>query len=235
MENSQEKTGRVLEEARAAFRAQEYPLAMELYERFFDHVLDDPESGFAAVRLSYCLDEWAKLGAVYEPARIKLEQRRAQSIQELESTRKPDKFHEFIAICEFTRVPHLVVEQFLEYHQTDKELAKIIFGLARDRLAAGEQWEVCGSYMDDPERDYAIALQVFDASARLSQANRSLGDEFEDVYKNRYVREVSNLVTILSHVQRFAEAQGLCELANKDMQERGLKEFLSVYPEDFED
>ncbi len=235
METHQEKASRILTEARQAFGARDYPRALELYEWFFDHALDDPKSGLSGVRLSYCLDGWMQLGQVFEPARVKLEQRRLQSIQDLERTRKSDKFHEFMAICEFTGVPHLAVDQFLEYHRSDRELASIVFGYAKDKLVASEQWQVCSAYIHDADHDYAIALQVFDASARIYRENPSFGDEFEQVYKNRHINEVTNLVAILTHARRFDDAQRICELANKDMKERGLKEFLSVYPEDFEE
>ncbi|WP_188564601.1 hypothetical protein [Undibacterium terreum] len=235
MDTTQEKPEQILNEARAAFKIKDYPLSLEHYEWFFDHSLDEPYVGYASVRLSYCLLEWIKLGEVFDPARISLERRRLESIADLERTRQPVKFHEFVAICELTGARNLAVGQFLHYHQSDKALAKLIFGFIKSKLIEQEQWEVCGDYIDDPDREYAIALQVYDGSHRLAQKDPSLGEDFVQVYKNRYLSEASGLIAVLTHNRRFDEAQRICERANQDMRERGLTEFLSVYPEDFED
>jgi hypothetical protein len=57
-----------LDNARAAFKHGDYPEALRQYDYFFDHALDDDPAALYGVRLSYCLDEWAKLGEKYPPA-----------------------------------------------------------------------------------------------------------------------------------------------------------------------
>ncbi|HTD03970.1 hypothetical protein [Undibacterium sp.] len=236
METHHEKAGRILKEAREALRVQDYPLALELYEWFFDHAMDDGSSGYYGVRLSYCLDEWAQLGRVFELARTKLEQRRAQSIQELERTRDARKFHDFVAICRYTDAMGLAIDTFLECRNSDRELAKDMFLFIKDDLAAAGQWEVCSAYIENADDAYVTALMKLDNSLEFSQKHPERGGgEFELHVKGAYVKNVTYLVTVLTHTHRTDEAQRICQRANKDMQERGLKEFLSVYPEDFED
>ena len=88
-----------LDEARAAFRERNYDTALERYEHFFDHALDDDAHSLYGVRLSYCLSEWAKLGDVHPLARRRLEEKASESLDLLVHTRDPERFHDFIAIC----------------------------------------------------------------------------------------------------------------------------------------
>src|SRR6188508_2272468 len=89
-----------LDAARAAFRDKQYPEALASYEWFFDHALDNDPAALYGVRLSYCLDEWARLGAKYPPALQRLEERRDQALKAFGSARDPERFHDFKAICE---------------------------------------------------------------------------------------------------------------------------------------
>ncbi|MES2069316.1 MAG: hypothetical protein V4488_03135 [Pseudomonadota bacterium] len=236
MEINTEKARRILDQARQAVREQDYALALEHYEWFFDHALDEDQASLYGVRLSYCLDEWAQVGEKYAPARARLEQKRAESIQQLELTRQAKKFHDFIALCRYTGMPALPVQQFLEYHRSDRELAREIYTFIREQLMAAGQWEVCGAYIEDADGQYAEALELFDISIAYARKNASLGvDDMEQRIEDMYVNKATYLVTVLSHTRRTEEAQRICERANQDMQQRGLKEFLSVYPEDFEE
>ena len=54
-----------LDRARAAFKEANYSRALEQYEYFFDHALDDDPHSLYGVRLSYCLAEWVRLGELY--------------------------------------------------------------------------------------------------------------------------------------------------------------------------
>jgi hypothetical protein len=51
------------------------------------------------VRLSFCLDEWARLAEKYPKALQRLEAK--ATVAELERTRRPALFHDFISINEY--------------------------------------------------------------------------------------------------------------------------------------
>src|SRR4051812_19028994 len=88
----------ILDNARSAFRSGDYPVALERYEYFFDHALDDDDAAFYGVRLSFCLDEWARLGEKYPAAKDRLEKKRDEALSSLVQTRNPQQFNDFKSI-----------------------------------------------------------------------------------------------------------------------------------------
>ena len=92
--------GQVLKEARAAAKAGNHALALANYERFFDRALQDQgeDNNYYGVRLSYCLDEWARLGEKYPPARERLEAKANEALAAFEATGASEKFHDFQSI-----------------------------------------------------------------------------------------------------------------------------------------
>src|SRR5690242_9176390 len=94
--------GQVLKEARAAAKAGNYALALERYELFFDRALLDQgeDNNYYGVRLSYCLDEWTRIGERYPAARQRLETKATEALAAFEATSDSEKFHDFQSITD---------------------------------------------------------------------------------------------------------------------------------------
>ena len=80
----------VLATARSAARNGDYPLALDRFEWFFDHALEEDPASFYGVRLSYCVSEWARVGQTYPPALRRLRERQQDALRLLDETRNPN-------------------------------------------------------------------------------------------------------------------------------------------------
>jgi hypothetical protein len=221
LEGKQLSARKALVEARACFKKQEFAKALAQYEYFFDHAIEEEQSLYG-VRLSYCLDEWARLGAKYPPAleRLRFKAEEAQDL--LLRTRNPERFHDYRAICEYLKRDKAPVDLFLALHESDAQLAKSIVRFIWDELVNSQQWKVCASYLPDPGSSYATALRRFDESIRMCTEDPSLGGaEFEGQIKGWYVREVANIVRVLMNSQGSEAARAILSRAESDMRERG--------------
>lgn len=207
-----------LDHAREAFRSGNHPEALKQYEHFFDHALDDDPHSLYGVRLSYCLDEWARLGKKYPPALRRLEERAQEALSLLEETRNPERFHDFTAICRYLNLNGEPVRRFLLYHLSDSDLATSIVRFIWDELVRDKQWAVCVSYLGAPKERYDMALLKFDQSMKISKGDPSLGGkDFEKQIRGWYVRDVANLLLVLRNIGATEEAASVEAAMENDM------------------
>jgi hypothetical protein len=148
--------GEVLMAARAAAMAGDYAAALASYEDFFDHSLSDQgaENNYYGVRLSFCLDEWARLAEKYPKALERLEAKAKATIAELERTRRPALFHDFISINKYLGQERTSIDLFLKYHSSDRSFAEAIVNYIWDRLVEDAQWAICAEYLAEPFAKY---------------------------------------------------------------------------------
>lgn len=222
--------GQVLKEARAAARAGNHALALENYERFFDRALLDQgeDNNYYGVRLSYCLDEWSRLGEKYPVARERLEAKAIEALAAFEASGSYEKFHDFQSIRDHLGQEEMVLSQFAQYHHSKPELATSALNLMWNRLIEAKEWDICSAYLGDYEAKYKRALHKFDQSLKICLADQSLGgDEFADQIKGWYVRDVGNLLCALKNCGRQDAAAQLEATVSTDMQTRGHSELVA--------
>jgi hypothetical protein len=144
--------GEVLKTARTAAMAGDYAVALVSYEDFFDHSLrgQGGENNYYGVRLSFCLDEWARLAEKYPKALQRLEAKARETIAELERTRRPALFHDFISINKYLGQERTSIDLFLKYHSSDRSLAEAIVNYIWDSLVEDAQWAICAAYLTEP-------------------------------------------------------------------------------------
>jgi hypothetical protein len=222
--------GQVLKEARAAARAGDHALALENYERFFDRALQDQgeDHNYYGVRLSYCLDEWSRLGERYPAARERLEAKAAEALASFEATNDCEKFHDFQSIRDHLGQKGLVLWQFMQYHHSKPELAKLALSFMWNRLVEAKRWDICSAYLGDHESRYKRALYKFDQSMEICSADPLLGgDDFANQIKGWYVRDVGNLLGALKNSGQQEAAARLEAMVASDMQSRGYAELVA--------
>lgn len=211
-----------LDEARVAFRAKDYGTALERYEYFFDHALDDDAHSLYGVRLSYCLSEWAKLGEVHPLALQRLEKRADEALVLLVQTRDPERFHDFIALCRYLRRLEEPVRRFLDFHASDPDLSRSMVRFIWDELVQSGQWSVCEAYLGEPKARYDAALTKFDRAMEVCNSEPSFGGkEFEEQIEGWYVRDVANILLVLGNIGRAEEAAVIEACLEPDMKSRG--------------
>jgi hypothetical protein len=213
-----------LDRARAALGAGRDAVALEEYEYFFDHALDSDRALYG-VRLSYCLGEWAKLGERYPPALRRLRSKARKALAALDETRDPERFHDFVAICRYLGREREPIRRFLTYHAKDRRIARTIVRFVWDQLVQAEHWAVCGQYVPKPRGAYQAIVTKFHQAMRICIDDPSLGGErFARQIKGSFVRDVSNLLSVLNKTGRRRVAASIRASVSADLKTRGCAE-----------
>jgi uncharacterized protein YozE (UPF0346 family) len=206
MEGDSPEPRDALDEARSAASQGDFQKALIKYEYFFDHALDDDPAALYGVRLSYCLNEWARIGRRYEPAHKALVERKADSLHLFEESKDPERFHDFVAICKYLKRTDEAISEFVRLDGSDFELARTAYRFISKDLVEAEEWELCGRYIDDSSAAYELALSKFDEAWSVGQNDDVIGGgEYNDFVRRMYVRDVSSLLLILKHCNRTHE------------------------------
>ncbi len=225
--------GQVLDQARQAVKSREYERALALYDWFFDHALDDDPAAFYGVRLSYCLHEWADLGKMYPAAKAQLEFKRQTSLALLETTREPERFHDYVAISNSLGVPDQLMTQFLTYHDKDSRLAEEIVRFIWNQLVEFGQWSVCSRYVPDAQAHYERKLLQFDEGMAVCNTYPEVDrEELAGHLKRFCIRDMRNLLLVLAHDGRSKELLAIQDRLVKDMDHRQLSDVSAAALED---
>ena len=212
-----------LDEARQHSRAGDYAKALELFEYFFDHALDEDDGALYGVRLSFCLAYWAELAETYPPAEQRLLERKTECLDAFLDSEDAELFHDFAAICKYLDEPDAPLDKFEELLRDDKPKADIVVRYLWDDLIDAGRWNACKPYLADPEAHYQRALAQVDNMAELYRTRpEDLGPRFEKRIKRTCVKKFGNLLKALANIDRREESKALlCQLA-KDLEEREL-------------
>ncbi len=210
-----------LDRARDDFRSGRYSDALNNYEYFFDHALDNDRASHYGVKYSYCLNEWVRLGKKYPEASRRLEEKAQESLRQLLITRDPERFHDYVCISDYQGNGSLVVQKFLEYHEADSDLAGSIVRFVWDKLVLERHWSVCSNYVKNPEEMYVSAIQKFDEAMQISKDNPNFGGKaFEEQVQAWYFNDVSRLLLILGNSGRVLESNRVLAQSISDMSTR---------------
>ena len=151
----------VLAEARDAYSQNKHQLALEKYQWFYRNALKHNEA-YYGVRLSYCINEWADLGKIYQPACDALREEFNTSLKVFLQSDSRRAFHEYASIAESLGEEGKVYEQFMLVHESNKELAFQLFRFVYTYCANNNQWELCREYLGDGYKQYSESLDMFD-------------------------------------------------------------------------
>lgn len=217
----------VLEDAKHAAQSGDYSDALNKFEYFFEHALDEDPYSLYGVRLSYCLDEWIDLGEKYPPALERLHQLKEISLTQLNETKDPERFHDYMAICRYLGCADKPVTQFLHIHSHEQPLAQAIVRFIWDDLVKAEMWDICAEYLPDPKEEYEHSIAKFDEALKICQSDSRLNEEeFKQQIKGWYVVDVSNILLVLQHTGQRQAFDLIHEYAGSDLQYRGCGELL---------
>jgi hypothetical protein len=222
----------MLNDARKAVKNNDFPAALEKYEYFFDHALDDDPASFYGVRLSYCLDEWVRLGKKYPKAIDRLESKKDEAILLLKESGDAEKFHDYVSICEYLGKTGDAIEGFIHLHESNQDLAKKVVRFIWKKLVEKRQWKLCSFYLDNPSKNLSNALNKFDESMTICKADPSLGGEdFERQIKGWYVTDIGNVLLVLKYSERFNEFMSFRNEAFENIEKRGYPELVDKIKE----
>ncbi|WP_423709107.1 hypothetical protein [Undibacterium sp. WLX3042] len=203
-----------LSDAQAAVTRQEPAFALEKYLQFFEHALEE-NPALSAVRLSFCLSGWADLARNYPPAQLKLKQHCEQSLQQFMATGLTSDFHDYLSICRCLNTSDAALDTFCRIHETHPALAASVHDLIWVQLAEAKKWSICARYLDDYQKKYELALEVYLGSMSIAQKHPDTGDEFITICQQRFADHIRHLISALEHTGRQQQASDICGLANQ--------------------
>ena len=161
--------GRVLKEARDAFRRGAHEEALEKYLWFHHNALAH-NLAYAGVRLSYAITEWINLGSAYPPAREALELIQNENRRALEEGSLDfSQFHDFAAINECLGRFDLTCSVFAALAKREPEFAKKCIYSALSAVIRTGQFALARQFFESPSLDNALTS----FASFLNQRDRS--------------------------------------------------------------
>ena len=211
-----------LKEAKEAFHLGEYSEALEKYDNFFEESFKNTAN--YGVRLSYCLSEWVKLGNVYPKALKRLEKKRDNALILLVEEREPERFHDYIAICESLESPELPRKEFLLLHAKDRALSTEVVRFIWDELVKFQEWKVCISYLPNPLEKYESYLSNLDTIIKMyvSEDSTPFEKEITGQALSRYIRNATNILLVLKQNNKMEDAILIRKRISSDLESRSL-------------
>ena len=199
---------KVLQDAQVAHDAGDFVNALKFYEQFFDHALDDDPYALYGVRLSYCIDGWGRLAKEFVGAKNLLEQKQTEALQKYQSNKIPEVFHDYFAISKVLEKHEEAIEQFLAINQASNKSASRLIKFVWPDLIAGEHWQVCGQFLEDPVQKLDESFSVFDEANRLQDMDDSFATEaFQQHILAELIAGVNELITVLRHNNRSEDVE----------------------------
>ncbi len=193
----------VLENAHLAHQAGDFVNALKFYEHFFDHALDDDPYALYGVRLSHCLQGWAKLAEEFPGAKNRLDAKKRESLNLFLEHKNPERFHDYLTICRFLGVESQALEEFLKLHKEQPKTAAKLVKYLWDDLINAEQWYVCNELLVEPAQKTDELFAVFDEALRL----KAIDPDFDNAKFDRHIvdtliSDVQKLITVLRQGNR---------------------------------
>lgn len=187
-----------------------YETALAKHVWFHDHS-QQLQPSLSAVRLSFALSDWLKLGEVYQPALDKM-----KAIREDLEKKMRDKdrirvrfedFHEFVALNRTLRQEERTAELFQWLAESDPEDAGRLFGVAQPSLIKQKKYDLYAKFIE-PEKDIRRMIDSYQQNLKMSER---FGDSHTRYTENKFVNEAATLVAILVHTDRNEEAVGAAD------------------------
>ncbi len=200
----------VLKDAKTAHQAGDFANALNFYEHFFDHALDDDPYALYAIRLSHCLQGWADLAQTFPGAKNALERKKREMLSQYLDQRAPERFHDFFAISQVLGNEIDALEEFLKLHHTEPKSAAKLSKYVWDDLINHEHWKVCDALLGDASQKMDELLAVFDEAIKLKEIEPSFNNhKFEQHVVDSLLNDLQKTVMVLRHNGRKDDIDAL--------------------------
>ena len=196
-------------DARAHIRSGDYEAALRDLVWFHNHALEE-SLALTGVRLSYALDEWARLGTLYPPALAALEQTRDDKAAGLlDGSLDSAAFRDVAAINEYLRATWSTYALYRQLTTAQPALASACASSALPAIVEAGDYPLAAQCMPDPDE------AVLWGSARLNRDVASIKRRPYTRAPERwvflciYLEDVQLLLTVLAGTGRHAAAAKL--------------------------
>lgn len=199
-----------LKDAQLAHSAGDFINALRFYEHFFDHALDDDPYALYGIRLSHCLDGWAKLADEFPGAKNRLEQKQQELIQQYHQTNNREKFHDYYCVSNALDKKEQAVDFFATLHRDNPKKSQLLVKYVWDDLINAEMWVLCGELLQRPEQKIDEFFALYDESQKLKSVDTTFDNhQFDQHTIDTLLDGISNVVQILRFNNRANEIEAI--------------------------
>lgn len=200
----------VLKDAKTAHEAGDFVNALNFYEHFFDNALNEDPYALYAVRLSHCLQGWAKLAETFAGAKNALERKKREMLDTYLEQRDPERFHDFLAISRALGIEADALEEFLKLHSSQPKSAARLSKFVWDDLINHEHWQVCSELLTESSLKLDELFAVFDEASKLKELDASFDTkEFSEHIVNTLLNDLQRTVMVLRHAGRSEDIDSM--------------------------
>ena len=211
-------------QAREDTAAGRYPEALAKRLWFHHHSLEWGPALFG-VRLSYALQDWMELAALYPPALEALTAIRdsvANTFRAGNGSR--DEFIDVVAINRALEQEARSVQLFLQLCEDQPELAASVFDIVRSALVRARAYELCARFLH-PKQDLERALSLYRMNRKLAE-DPKFGEHLRQTGELTFANEIATLAALLVVNGRKEEAQQIVSLAKQEWSDRKFEPLL---------
>lgn len=213
-------------------RNDNYPMALAKRVWFHQHALEIDEH-YYAVRLSFGLMGWARLGKTYPPAKTLL--RYVTNYAKRTLMNDPQNvfslIHEYVSLNRVLERTDQSVSFFnwLVIHHPDVAIKN--FHIFQDVLTKHEQYSLYNKYLS-PKVDFNQIVSTYvwsiDASEKGVYGDKEKNQEMSESATKTFIYNVSRLIAMLIINQRSEEAKNIVEKAKLELNSDEFKRSLSL-------
>jgi len=195
----------ILNEAQNDARAKRYETALAKHIWFHENATK-LQPGMSGVRLSFALSYWYDLGKAYPPAMERLKETRDEASENaLNGKQLSNSFHDLASINRTLSEDSHTTDTFILLDTQDKAAAKKIFHMAKPALIKGNEYQLCGKYLD-PKRSYPLILNFRKTHQRLAK-NPKFGPGLLGFGNKKFTNDIATLIALLVVNDRKGEAK----------------------------
>ena len=210
-----------LRDAQLAHRAGDFVNALKFYEYFFDYALDHDPYALYGVRLSYCLDGWAKLAETFPAAHKRLKDKQVQSLENYFSDNDPEKFHDYYCISKLINETELALQAFYQLHKQQPKDSTKLAKYVWDDLVQAEKWHICSDLLPQPQQKLDEYFAIYDEAQQLKSADAEFDNaQFDQHLVETLLDGISNTVDVLRYNDRGDEILQLQRQFNQALEMR---------------
>lgn len=197
---------KTLHDAQVAHQAGDFVNALKFYEHFFNHALDDDPYALYGVRLSYCLDGWAKLAETFPGAKSRLVQKQRDVFEEYRENKVSEKFHDYYCISKALGQNKTALEEYCQLFQNNPRSAEKLAKYVWDDLVQDHQWAICGKLLTEPAQKIDELFSIYDEAQSLKSVEPSFDNKkFDQHLIDTLLSGVSDTVQVLRYNNRSNE------------------------------
>lgn len=196
----------------------QYEEALNIHLWYHENALSiDPAQ--RAVRLSFWLSDWARLGRMYAPALEEFDRIRKNNMEMmLQGKGTVDIFNEIEAMNHYANVEVMTAFVFKQLDARNPDMAEKVYRYAVPSLIKKGYFNLASKYMKDPVRLYNKYVEKYCKNTVISDEENYNKEDiafFNSVDQNLFIESVSDLITVLIASGRMDEAIDIRDRACK--------------------